>query len=110
MRLLQRRHALLARYRDEIDRAEQELAARDVEAVARATEEWDVRVLSSLGDHDLKSIVAINEALARLDRDGYGACSQCGEPIADARLDAVPESTTCVDCASSGERNLPRSA
>jgi DnaK suppressor protein len=38
------------------------------------------------------------EALERLRRDEYGLCQECGEPIAPARLRAVPEATTCVRC------------
>jgi RNA polymerase-binding transcription factor DksA len=44
------------------------------------------------------------EALDRL-RDGdYGLCEECGEPIAPARLRAMPEVTTCVRCQDRLER------
>jgi DnaK suppressor protein len=44
------------------------------------------------------------EALQRL-RDGeYGLCEECGEPIAPARLRAMPEVTTCVRCQDRIER------
>ena len=44
------------------------------------------------------------EALQRL-RDGeYGLCEECGEPIAPARLRALPEVTTCVRCQDRIER------
>src|SRR5262245_17175453 len=44
------------------------------------------------------------EALERL-RDGeYGLCEECGEPIAPARLRAMPEVTTCVRCQDRLER------
>jgi DnaK suppressor protein len=44
------------------------------------------------------------EALERL-RDGeYGACQECGEAIAPARLKAMPEVTTCVRCQDRLER------
>jgi RNA polymerase-binding transcription factor DksA len=47
----------------------------------------------------------IAEALERL-RDGeYGICQECGEPIAPARLRAMPEVTTCVRCQDRLERS-----
>src|SRR5262245_17200482 len=50
----------------------------------------------------------IAEALERL-RDGdYGVCQECGEPIAPARLRAMPEVTTCVRCQDRLERSRYR--
>jgi RNA polymerase-binding protein DksA len=46
----------------------------------------------------------LSQALERL-RDGeYGTCEECGEPIAPARLRAMPEVTTCVRCQDRRER------
>ena len=45
------------------------------------------------------------EALERL-RDGeYGLCEECGEPIAPARLRAMPEVDRCVRCQDRLERS-----
>jgi len=45
------------------------------------------------------------EALERL-RDGeYGLCEECGEPIAPARLRAMPEVARCVRCQDRLERS-----
>ena len=38
-------------------------------------------------------------ALAKLEEGSYGRCDRCGNPIAPARLEAVPESVLCIDCA-----------
>lgn len=41
----------------------------------------------------------VERALAKL-RDGtYGRCERCGEPIAPARLEAMPASRYCIACA-----------
>jgi DnaK suppressor protein len=37
-------------------------------------------------------------ALGRLEAGAYGTCGECGEPIAIARLRAIPEARTCVTC------------
>jgi RNA polymerase-binding transcription factor DksA len=44
------------------------------------------------------------EALDRLREGEYGTCEECGEPIAPARLKAMPEVTTCVRCQDKIER------
>jgi RNA polymerase-binding transcription factor DksA len=44
------------------------------------------------------------EALERLRGGEYGTCQECGEPIAPARLRAMPEVTTCVRCQDRLER------
>jgi DnaK suppressor protein len=43
-------------------------------------------------------------ALDRLREGQYGTCVECGEPIAPARLRALPEVQTCVACQERLER------
>jgi DnaK suppressor protein len=50
------------------------------------------------------------EALERLKQGDYGVCRECGEPIAPARLRAMPEVTTCVRCQDRLERTARRLA
>lgn len=38
-------------------------------------------------------------ALERIDAGTYGQCVDCGSPIAEARLEAIPEVERCTDCA-----------
>src|SRR5262249_36621002 len=45
------------------------------------------------------------DALERLRGGEYGLCEECGEPIAPARLRAMPEVATCVRCQDRLERN-----
>lgn len=42
----------------------------------------------------------VDAALRRLDAGTYGACRSCRRPIPVVRLEAVPEATQCVSCAS----------
>lgn len=46
---------------------------------------------------DLRS--KVDNALARIEDGTYGTCERCGEAIPVARLDALPYTTFCVDCA-----------
>lgn len=41
----------------------------------------------------------VREALNRIEQGTYGNCQECGSPIAEARLDALPYTPYCIDCA-----------
>jgi RNA polymerase-binding protein DksA len=109
-RLILRRRELLTRYRDELARVEEELAMRHPEPVEHATEDWDAQILSSLGDTDMRAIVAVVEALERLNTGHYGKCTECGYPISTNRLEALPETPLCIDCAKAAHPTVARSA
>ncbi len=105
-----RRRQLLNRYRDELERIEEELSVHQTESVDRASEQWDAKVLGTLGDADVRGIVAVMEALARLDAGTYGSCVECGRPIGAARLGVMPEAIVCISCATNAEHPVARSA
>ncbi len=42
----------------------------------------------------------IDDALKKLDSGSYGQCEQCGQPIGEARLEAMPDARLCIACAS----------
>jgi DnaK suppressor protein len=44
------------------------------------------------------TLAKIDDALWRLERGGYGTCEECAQPIAEARLKAVPFADLCRDC------------
>ena len=50
------------------------------------------------------------DALDRLRSGEYGTCEACGNPIAGARLRAMPEVTTCVACQEAEEMTLTRAS
>jgi DnaK suppressor protein len=52
-----------------------------------------------------RQIAALKTALARIDNGEFGECVECGEPIAEARLNSNPAITLCIDCASERERS-----
>ncbi|MBU1708133.1 TraR/DksA family transcriptional regulator [bacterium] len=45
-----------------------------------------------------KFLAHLDRALERINDGTYGICAECGEPIAKARLEAVPHARMCVDC------------
>jgi DnaK suppressor protein len=39
----------------------------------------------------------IDAALRRIEDGTYGTCAVCGKPIGEARLEAIPYATLCID-------------
>lgn len=56
-------------------------------------------MLEELGSVGLVEVRMIEAALKRIDEGQYGKCVTCDEPISDARLEAVPHTPLCKDCA-----------
>jgi len=60
----------------------------------------------TLGDRDRKKLSEIDLALERINEGSYGECEECGEPVAEKRLEVLPFTRVCVDCQSKLERDL----
>ena len=58
----------------------------------------EVHIALKLKQTDAKILQAIEEALYRMERGTYGICRDCGEPIAPARLEAIPWTRVCIAC------------
>ena len=70
------------------------------EAISRLTE-------IGVGQSLESTLARTEQALAKLDEGTYGTCDACGQPIAPARLRAMPDSVMCVACAASERRGHP---
>jgi DnaK suppressor protein len=46
-----------------------------------------------------QELTRVQRALQAIDDGTYGLCQRCGEPIAPARLHAMPHASLCVPCA-----------
>jgi len=46
----------------------------------------------------------VEAALTRLDSGKYGPCGNCGKPIDEARLRAIPYTDLCIDCKAEEEK------
>lgn len=58
----------------------------------------EVHIALKLKQTDAKILQAIEEALVRMDKGTYGICRDCGDPIALARLEAIPWTRVCIAC------------
>ena len=58
----------------------------------------EVHIALKLKQTDAKILQGINDALLRIEKGTYGMCRDCGEPIAPARLKAIPWTRVCITC------------
>lgn len=65
----------------------------------QASERENDEVLESLGNSSEAELAMIKHALLRLDAGHYFQCDECGAAIPEARLDLLPFTIHCVDCA-----------
>jgi RNA polymerase-binding transcription factor DksA len=86
--------ARIARIEDEL---EQPLSDSFSE---QAVEREDSEVLEDLGAAGVLEVRMIEAALDRVASGTYGTCARCGDPIGEERLDVLPQTPLCRDCAS----------
>ena len=73
-------------------------SGRQGDMADQATGNNEVHVQLKLKQTDAKILQAIEEALDRIEQGTYGACRDCGESIAEARLKAIPWTRVCITC------------
>jgi DnaK suppressor protein len=66
--------------------------------VDQANADAEAELQIKLHQTDGRLLRAIDEALGRITRRGYGVCESCRKPIARARLEAVPWTRHCRHC------------
>jgi DnaK suppressor protein len=55
-------------------------------------------ISSQLAELEARELAQVERALARLKQGTYGLCEVCSRRIPVARLNALPYSTSCIDC------------
>lgn len=63
------------------------------------TENYDQEFTLGLIENEQVTLELVNEALARMENGKFGLCVQCGEPISKPRLQAIPYTKHCIQCA-----------
>jgi len=69
-----------------------------------ATATLDREIDCTLEENSEHVLEAIEAALKRIEDGTYGTCVNCGKPITEERLAAIPWATHCIDCKRLEER------
>lgn len=83
-----------------------ELSAYDNHPADFATEQYMNDMQNSLTIHEKGRLYQVNKALEKIESGTYGICEICKKQIDSERLDLIPETDLCSDCAKEHD-NLP---
>ena len=97
-KLLDRREGLVG----QVQAAELYSRERDAEATQdpadMAANAYTKELLMSMSTNDRQLLQSIDTALERIGNGDYGKCANCGQPIQEKRLEAVPWARLCIRC------------
>ena len=96
--LVSRRDELRRRLGGELKDLRSSKTAEIGDAADLAFDSGSEEVSSQLAQLESRELSQIERALAKLKQGTYGVCEGCQRKIPVARLNALPFSTTCVDC------------
>jgi len=100
----------------EIERLKEDLqaeiepaSATDDDAAADAAADVYERskIISLIQNREAK-VRSLESAIKAAEEGTYGICEMCGAPISPERLEIVPETTLCVQCAAKREQTFHR--
>ena len=105
-RLIDNRNALLGMVERTEDYGRE--ADRDVsqDPADKASNSYTKELLFSQSTTERATLRLIEEALDRISEGSYGECLNCGEEIAQKRLDAIPWTPHCIRCQELQEQGL----
>ena len=86
---------------DRIDAIDRDIRHEGMSAdwTEQASERENDEVLDSLGNSSEQELAMVNFALKRIESGDYLHCDECGEDIPAARLELLPFTAHCVNCA-----------
>jgi DnaK suppressor protein len=68
------------------------------------SDNFEQELTLSLVGSEKEALDQIELALARIADGNYGKCEDCGKKIPETRLEAIPYTAVCVQCAAVNER------
>ena len=70
-----------------------------------AAQSFNHQLIMEFGEQEWKKLRLVEEAIEKMDDGQYGICSECKEPIPDARLQVIPFTAHCVGCLETIEKD-----
>lgn len=77
--------------------AQRELSSADQHPAELATETIERELDQSVMQAARAELAECEAALRRLDSGSYGLCEECGQPISEERLEALPFARYCLE-------------
>jgi len=101
--LVSLRSSLLAKMKN-LDTLTEELQFSEGDMADRALGSYVQEMQLYRSQWNFQRLSMVEEALDRIDRQTYGVCEECGEPIRGKRLAAIPWARLCLACKTEEEQ------
>jgi RNA polymerase-binding protein DksA len=75
-----------------------------------ASDNFEQEVAIGLLETEEQRLEEIAAALERINTGTFGLCQECGKEISEVRLQAIPYTRLCIDCASRADGDTARPA
>ena len=72
-----------------------------------ATESFELEKRLAVEKQIRGHLADVDKALRKFEKGTYGSCDICGQPIAQARLEALPQARLCVNCKAKNAKGRP---
>lgn len=106
-RLLEAKKSALSAELAKTRTAEEETTEELTQDIAdKAVSSYTREFLYSLTDVERNTLIMIDQALTRIEEGAFGFCQNCGAPMSEKRLDAVPWAPHCIECQELAEKGL----
>ena len=70
-----------------------------------ATETLELETRLALEKRIRDQLASLEHALDKFEKGTYGVCESCGQPIDPARLEALPQAKSCMNCKTQQAKN-----
>ena len=95
--LEKRRQAILAKIAEaRVPQSSEDLSRGDSLDIASSARDREITFM--LKSRELDELRAVEDAIERIDREDYGICASCEDPIEIKRLEAIPWARFCRSC------------
>ncbi len=98
----------ISRLREELQAEIEPASATDDDSADVAADIYERGKIISLIQSLESKLRSIEHAMAAFAKGSYGICESCGREIPAERLEIMPETTLCVQCASRLEQGIRR--
>lgn len=105
-RLLEHRKEMTELYERDLKAGKTSTDEETDDIVDRANNSYNRELMFALSDAERHQLIAVDEALERVEAGTYGECLNCGREIGEKRLDAVPWARYCIKCQELDEQGM----
>ena len=105
-KLVQKKKEMLEAYSKNMSYGKEADGEGSQDIADKASNSYTKEFLFSLSNNERDTLQLVDEALHRIESEGYGVCVVCEDEVDRKRLEAVPWAKRCISCQEKQEQGL----